>query len=136
MRRVLALLVSLTLLSPGLAMANSSANRRQRQPTASAPDRALLTTYLKQLPIGARVRASLIDGQKVSGTLMSATDEGIVVQRRTRIPEPPVTIPIAAIGAVEIDRAGNVGKTVGIGMAAGAGAALGVFMLLVALLSD
>jgi hypothetical protein len=135
MRRALAVLLSLALLVPGCATARSLNSRLNYQPNASAPDRALLITYLKQLPIGSRVRASLIGGQTVRGTLMKAADEGIVVQRRTRIPEPPTDIAIEKIGAVEIDTPGGVGKAVGIGVASGAGAALGVFLLLVAILA-
>lgn len=135
MRRTLAVLLSLTLLTPAYAAAGSAGNRAGRQPRGSGPDRALLITYLTQLPIGSRVRATLIDGGTVRGTLMKATDEGIVVQRRTRIPEPPTDIPITNIGAVEIDAEGGMAKSVGVGVAAGAGAALGVFLLLVALLA-
>ena len=136
MRRALAVLLSLTLLTPGCATAGSANSRFSRQPISSGPDRVLLTTYLKQLPVGSRVRASLLGGQTVRGTLMTATDEGIVVQRRTRLPEPPMGISIDTISTVEIDTSGGLGKAVGIGMAAGAGAALGVFMLLVALIAD
>jgi hypothetical protein len=135
MRRVLAILISFTLLAPGFAGAGPTSSR-QRQSPAATTDRALMVTYLTQLPIGARVRATLTDGDKVSGTLMAATDEGIVVQRRTRIPEPPTRIPLDRIGAVEIENGSGLGKAVGAGVAAGAGAALGVFLLLVALLAD
>lgn len=134
MRRALAVLLGLSLLTPGCATARA-ANNQLSQPSGSGPDRTLLTTYLKQLPIGSRVRASLSGGQTVRGTLMRVTDDAIVLQRRTRIPEPPTDIAIERIGAVEIDTSGDLGKTVGIGVAAGAGAALGVFLLLVALLA-
>jgi hypothetical protein len=55
------------------------------------------------------------------------------VQRRTRIPEPPVTIPIERIRAVEIDTSGGTGRAVAIGATAGAGAALGVILILAAI---
>ena len=136
MRRTLALLFSLTLLAPGCAMARGANTRLSAQPGVAGPDRALMIIYLKRLPIGASVRASLAGGETLRGTLMKATEDGIVVQRRTRIPEPPTDIPIERITAVEIDTRTDVGKAVGIGVASGAGAALGVFLLLIALLSD
>jgi hypothetical protein len=136
MRRALAVLLSVTLLAPACATARSGNSRLDQPPSAAGPDRALLTAYLEKLPIGSRVRASLIGGHTVRGTLMKATEEGIVVQRRTRIPEPPTDIPIDRISAVEIDGPSGLGKAVGVGVAAGAGAALGVFLLLVAMVAD
>jgi hypothetical protein len=136
MQRPLAALLCLTLIAPGCATAGPANSRRTPSPDAAGPDRTLLTTYVKQLPIGSRVRASLVDGQTVRGTLMNATDEGIVVQRRTRIPEPPTSIPVEKISAVEIEAASNLAKSVAVGVASGAGAALGVFFIIVALLAD
>jgi hypothetical protein len=136
MRRTLAVLICLTLLAPACATAPASSRRVAHPPEISRPDRELLTTYLKRLPIGSRVRASLADGRTVRGTLMQAGDGGIVVQRRTRIPEPPTDIPIDRISAVELESLSNTGRTVAIGVASGAGAALGVFLLLVAMLAD
>jgi hypothetical protein len=133
MRRALAVLLSITLLAPGCATARTTNKRFTRESTVPGPDRALLTAYLKQLPVGSRVRASLADGDTVRGTLMKATDQGIVVQRRSRIPELPMDIPIAEVRAVEIDTSNGVGRAVGIGVAAGAGAALGVILLLAAI---
>jgi hypothetical protein len=92
-----------------------------------------LTTYLKQLPPGSKVRARLIDGSTVRGTLMKAGDEGIVVQTNARLPEPPRTVPIDQIRAVDLDSPGGVAKAIGIGVAVGAGTFLGVMLLLVAI---
>ena len=133
MRRALAVLLSLTLLTPACATAPPAGSRGSRQPSGLAPDHAMLVAYLKRLPIGSRVNVRLVAGPAVHGTLMNAADEGIVVQPRTRIPEPPTAIPIEQIRAVEIDNGGSLGKAVGIGAAAGAGAAFGVFLLIVAI---
>jgi hypothetical protein len=68
---------------------------------------------------------------------MDASDAGIVVQRRTRVPEPPFSIPIERISTVDIEAPGSsIGKAVAIGAAAGAGGALGVMLLLAAIFSD
>lgn len=136
MRPTLAVLICIVLFAPACATARPSSSRVVQQPSVSGPERELLTTYLKRLPIGSRVRASLIGGTTVRGTLMNAADEGIVVQQRTRIPEPPVDIPIEQISAVEIENPAGTGRAIGIGVASGAGAALGVFLILVALLAD
>jgi hypothetical protein len=133
MRRTLAVLLIATLLAPGCATARMADTRFTQPSTASLPDRALLTAYLERLPAGSKVRASLASGKTVRGTLMQATNEGIVVQRRTRIPEPPVTIPIESIRAVEIDTSSGTGRAVAIGAAAGGGAALGVILILAAI---
>ncbi|MCA1560629.1 MAG: hypothetical protein LC804_10325, partial [Acidobacteria bacterium] len=127
-----------TLCAPACASAGGGRYAAPQTMThASVRDEALLAAYVKQLPIGARVRATLTNGQSVRGTLMKATDGGVIVQRRTRLPEPPVEIPLAALQSVEGDReGGGVGRAVAIGVATGAGAALGVFLLLVATLAN
>ena len=135
MRRVLTVLLIVVLLAPGCASARMSYTRFSQPPAASLPDRALLTAYLERLPAGSRVRARLAGGETVRGTLMQATTQGIVVQRRTRLPEAPVTIPIERIQAVELDTSSSTGRAVAIGVAAGAGAALGVLLLLAAIYS-
>ena len=119
----------------GARMCDSSmSDTRFAQPrSTSLPDRALLTAYLERLPAGSRVRARLAGGDTVRGTLMQATAKGIVLQPRTRIPEPPLTIPIERIKAVEIDTSSGTGRAVAIGAAAGGAAALGVILILAAI---
>jgi hypothetical protein len=138
MKRVMAALLCVTLCAPGCASAGGGRYAAPQTTTyMSVRDEALLAAYVKQLPIGSRVRAMLTNGQSVRGTLMKATDESVIVQRRTRLPEPPVEIRMAELQSVEGDReGGGVGRAVAIGVATGAGAALGVFLLLAALLVD
>ena len=133
MRRLLTVLLIVALLTPGCASARMSDTRFPQPSAASLPDRALLTAYLDRLQPGSKVRARLAGGETVRGTLMQATNQGIVVQRRTRLPEAPVTIPIDRIQAVEIETSSSTGRAVAIGAAAGAGAALGVLLLLAAI---
>ena len=61
---------------------------------------------------------------------MKADSAGIVIQPRTRIPEPPMAIPLDRIASVELDKNGSVGKTVAIGIASGAAGVFGAFMIL------
>jgi hypothetical protein len=137
MTRALALLLCITLVAPGCAttsrMTTTSGTPLSRDPWQPPPDRTLLTTYLKQLPVGSKVRARLIDGSTVRGTLMKAGDAGIVVQTNARLPEPPRAVPIDQIRAVDLDSPGGVAKAIGIGVAVGVGTFFGVLLLLTAI---
>ena len=137
MTRALALLLCITLATPGCAttsrMTSTWGTPLTRDPSQPPPDRTLLTTYLKQLPPGSKVRARLIDGSTVRGTLMKAGDEGIVVQMNARLPEPPRNVAIDQIRAVELDSPGGVAKAIGIGVAVGVGTFFGVLLLLTAI---
>lgn len=109
------------------------------QSTASkaAPDPAVMAEYVQKLPLGTKVRVDRASGRSVRGTLMKATAESIIVQPRTRLPEPPVEIPLADVLAVTPEAPnGNIGKAIGIGAAAGAAAALGVILILILTFSD
>jgi hypothetical protein len=107
-------------------------------PTALTPaERALLAEYVQKLPVGSRVRVHLVDGQRRRATLMAASAERLVIQLRTRIPEPPLQVPLERIIAVELEHSnGSVGRAIGIGIAAGAAAILGVMLLLAAIYAD
>ena len=96
----------------------------------------LLAEFVNGLPTGSRLRVDLKDGSTIKGTLLSATTDRIVVQRKTRIPETARTIPVSAISMVQIDQGGGVGKAVAMGAAAGAGAAAVVLLILILALSD
>ena len=137
MTRALALLLCITLAVPGCAttsrMTSTWGTPLTRDPSQAPPDRTLLTTYLKQLPVGSKVRAHLIDGSTVRGTLMKAGDDAIVVQTNARLPEPPRTVPIDQIRAVDIASPGGVGKAIGIGVAVGVGTFFGILLLLTAI---
>ena len=131
MRRWLVLSLCFSLAS-GCATAGTS----RVEPATSPVDPVLLASYVRQLPVGSRVRVNLVGGQTLSGTLMQATASAIVVQRATRIPEPPETLPLARVAAVRPDtNAGNPARAIMIGAIAGAGGALAVFLVLAALLA-
>jgi hypothetical protein len=106
----------------------------QAAPPAVA-DAATMGDYVQRLPAGSRVRVEQSNGRTIKGTLMKATPVELVVQRNTRNPEAPVTIPMAQVARVTLERgSASTGKTVGIAVATGAGAAVGVLLILVALL--
>lgn len=96
-------------------------------------DRALLAEYVQKLALGSKVRVDRVNGKAVRGTLIKATDHVVVVQPRTRVPEPPVEIDLGEIVAVTPEAPNGVGKAVGIGLAAGLGGTLLGFLVLAAI---
>ena len=133
-RQVIALMLSISVVTTGCTAARAQGPRVSTQPTAmGAVDPALMADYVRQLPLGSRVRVSLGDGTVIHGTLMKADADPIVVQRRTRIPEQPVQIPLRNVRAVELEKNGGAARAVAVGAAAGAGAALGVLLVLAAI---
>jgi hypothetical protein len=139
MKRLLALALCALIASPACATTNGVRASRAQTPAGTAPrvDARLMADYVRQLPIGSRVRVTLVDGQIVHAILMKHDADPIVVQRRTRIPEPPVEIAIRDILAVELEaKGGSAGRTIAIGAAAAAAGTLSVLMILAAIFSD
>jgi hypothetical protein len=135
--RPLAVLLAVTLAAPACATARAADARfPQAREAAAKPDPALMASYVAQLPVGSRVRIDLANGTRIRGTLMKASTDSIIVQKRTRIPEPPIEIPITDLRAVELEQGGSTGRTVAIAVAAGVGATFGVLLLLAAIFSD
>jgi hypothetical protein len=136
---MVALLLCGSLVGSGCASANAS---RGPLPAARAPahgrvDPALMAEYVRQLPVGSKVRVNLANGETVHGVLMQRERDPIIVQRRSRIPETPIEIPLKDILAMELETGGsNTARTVAIGTATAVGATLGVLMLLAAIFSD
>lgn len=66
---------------------------------------------------------------------MAVDDQGIVIKRESRVPEPAVAIAFADLAALQQDEAGgfSLGKALGIGLAAGVGAILTLFAIAVAI---
>jgi hypothetical protein len=140
MRSAVVLLLCATLAAPGCAATRTLRVQTTGQQTVTTNrSQAVLTDYAQQIPIGARVRVTATDNRTIRGTLVKKTDRAIFVQLRTRIPEPPVEIPISALITMDEERAsegGSVGKAIAAGAAAGAGAALGTLLILFAIFSD
>ena len=139
LKRTIAVLLCAALVTSGCASAaGPRAAHAPRQGSEQAPaapvDTATMSAYVQKLPAGSRVRVERSNGQTIKGTLMKTTPDEIVVQKNTRNPEAPVTIPIAQIARVTLDSGSSTGKTVGIAVAVGVGATFGVLLLLAALL--
>ena len=87
------------------------------------------------IPLGARVKAQTTRGTRVSGTLLSITDDAVIIKKRTRLPEPAVTVAFSDLSQLELvnNEGMSPGKVIGIGLAAGAGAILTLFAFFAAL---
>ena len=87
------------------------------------------------IPLGSRVKVQISGGRRMTATLMAISDDAVIVQRASRVPEPAVTIPFRDIARLERDAKGgfSVGKAIGVGLAAGVGAILTLFTIMVAI---
>ncbi len=88
------------------------------------------------IPLGSRVKVHTAAGGRLTATLMTVTDEAIVVQRASRVPEPAIAIPFGEIRRLERDQGGkgiSIGKAIGVGVAAGASAILTMFAIVFSL---
>ena len=134
LRKMLVVVLCGVLVTTGCASASGARVAQAPQP---ALDRSMLADYAQRLPAGSRVRVELTNGQSFRGTLMKATADAIVVQKNTRVPEPPVQIRLDELTRLTLDTGGsNVGRTVAIGVGAGVAATFGVLLLLFALVGD
>jgi hypothetical protein len=138
MKKFIALILAVGMVAPSCAAAREPRVQVQSQVGQSARERELLSEFARQLPAGARVRASVAGDRVIRGTLIKATDTSVVIQPKGRVPEPIVEVGFANLLALEQEQpgGGGTGRAVAIGAAAGAGAALGVLLLLIALLGD
>ena len=131
---VFAILLCVSLASTGCA--SSGGYAAAVRPTMSVSEAEVMAAYVRQLPVGARVRVTLADGRTLHGTLMN-TGDPLVLQKHTRIPESPVEIALGSVRAVELERkSGGAGRAIALGAAAGAASALGVLMVLAAIFAD
>jgi hypothetical protein len=84
------------------------------------------------IPLGARVKLQTTAGRRMTATLLAVHDDAVIVQRASRLPEPPVTIPFADLARLEreVKSGFSVAKAIGVGLAAGAGAILTLFVIM------
>ena len=88
-------------------------------------------TVAASIPLGSKVKIHTVNGDRMTATLMSVDNDGMMVKKNTRRPEPAVTIVFADVARIERDLGGsvNVGKAIAIGLASGAGVILGLFVI-------
>jgi hypothetical protein len=134
-RQFMAMMLTAALTTGGCASAGGS--RVAADPQAPAIDRTVMAAYAQRIAAGRKVRVERSDGPSLRGTLMKAGPDTITVQRNTRVPEPPVEIPIERITRLTLDQpSSSVGRNIAIGVASGVGATFGVLLLLAAIFGD
>ena len=117
--------------------ASASGGRIAADPQAPPVARSVMADYVQRIPAGSKVRVERSDGGPLRGTLMKAGADAITVQRHTRVPEPPVQIPLDRITRLTLDQpTSSVGRNIAIGVASGVGATFGVLLLLAAIWGD
>ena len=118
LKRFLAIVVAASMVSTGCASASGG---RVAMQTPSVVDASAMAEYIQRIPPGSRVKVERTNGDSMRGTLMKASAQGIVVQRNSRVPEPPIDVPVAQLARVTLDQGGStVAKAIGIGIASGA----------------
>lgn len=132
LKQIIAVTLCASLLQ-GCASAGLRATAAQPVTTSRS---GVIADYVQKLPAGSDVKVELTNGKRLKGTLMSATETSVVVQRNTRIPEAPVTIALADIARVTLETShSNPARSIAIGVASGAGAAVGAILILAALVA-
>ncbi len=140
MRTCLSLVLAVTLAAPGCATTRASripATVTSAPPQQSTVDPKVMADYVRQLKVGSRVRLARTNGDEIRGILMKNDADPIVVQRRARIPEAPIEVPLREVLAVELEtKTGNPARTAAIAAVAAVSATLGVLLILAAIYSD
>ena len=138
MKRLLAVLVCVSVAAPGCgARASFLRTRTWPEMEAAAVSQTITRSYADGLPLGGRVRVSLKNGESFAATFMGVDGEAVRLQRRTRMPEPPVTVPFDDLAALSIEEGGiGVGKAIAIGAGVGAATFLGILALLMLTIDD
>jgi hypothetical protein len=115
------------LLAPTLAHA--------QQPLPADAEAAAFKQLAARIPLGSRIKLQSRDGRRLTATLMTVTDEAIVVKRESRVPEPAVSVPYAELTRLKLEEKSGftVAKALGIGLAAGVGAILTLFAIAVSI---
>jgi small nuclear ribonucleoprotein (snRNP)-like protein len=83
------------------------------------------------IPLGSKVKVQMLDGKRVSGTLVGVNDTSVQVKRNARRPEAATIVAFDQISNLEKDNGGGMswGKAIGIGLGVGVGAILTVFVI-------
>lgn len=131
--RKLTVVVSIAVLT---AQCAAAAGGRMATASPAETGRAMLAAAEK-VPAGSRVRVELNDGNRFKAVMLAVEGEQIILQKRTRLPEPPLRLDPSQISYMELEgpRDGW-SKMVAIGAAIGTGVTLAFLAILAASLGD
>lgn len=108
----------------------TSARAATGQARADAAD---MRKYAQALPPGTVLAVRTAAGRSFEGALMDAEAEALLLQPRTRVPEPPVRIPYSDVQAIELKPVSR--SASGVFWAAFAGGAAGILAVLVTMVA-
>ena len=130
-KQATALLLCIAIGLPGCASARYSGARLVPHQAASPGETSVIAEYVSTLPTGSKIRVDVTSGKSLRGTLLKASSDELVIQRNTRVPVSPETIPMKEIARVIVEPVGSSnGRLMAIGASIGAGAAIGVVWLI------
>jgi hypothetical protein len=138
MRQLLSVLICASLIISTTGCASAGRTQATIGPQPGVVETAAMGDYVQRLPAGSRVRVERTDGEVVRGTLMKASADAIVVQKNTRVPEPPLAMPLSQVARVTVEGGSGMstGKAIGIGIASGVGAFFAILAIFAATFSD
>lgn len=137
MMRLLAVLLCAALALPGCALRGAVAPQARPGTAASPAPQYITRAYAEKLPVGSKVRVTLHDGQSFSATFMGLEGEAVRLQKRTRIPEEPLVIPLAHLAVLALDQGGiGSARALLIGIGAGVGTFFAILFIVAAAVSD
>jgi hypothetical protein len=141
MKRLIAVVISIGLGLPGCATARQPMAQSARpgavMPRVDSVDQAI-DRYIRSLPVGVRVKVVEHEGRRYSAALLGVEGDRVVLQRATRVPEPPRRVPMGAIASLTRDEGGGMSaaKALVIGVSAGAAAFFSLMLAAFALIGD
>lgn len=124
MQTITAVVLAMALLAPALPAGAG-------QPLPAEAEAAAFRQLASGIPLGSRIKVQARQGPRLTATLMAVTDDAIVVKRESRVPEPALSIRFAELARLNLDEKSkfSIGKALGVGLAAGAGAILTLFAI-------
>jgi hypothetical protein len=132
MKRMIGLILCASMLASGCG-ARSLSTAVQTRPggTRVAEPQWVTREYVERVAIGSAVRVEQRTGESFTAIFMGLEGDAVRLQKRTRIPEAPVAIPLAELARLSLDSGGGIGagKAVLIGLASGAAAFLSLLLL-------
>jgi hypothetical protein len=124
MSRAVVLLVVATLLLPRAAASQD----------AATPE--VWRDFAQRVEVGSELRVRLRNGQRFSATIVSAAEDGLLLQPKTRRPVAVQRVAYSEVESLERRKQGGMSaaKAVGVGVGVGAGVFLGFLLMAVATL--
>ena len=115
------------------AVLAAPASLAAQQAVSSDVEMAALRETAAAIPLGSRVKLRTHSGRRLTATLMAVDADRIVVKRDARVPEPAVAIAFTDLAELRRDEKTGftIAKALGVGLAAGVGAMLTLFTIMV-----